>query len=187
MSSEKVFGIGFHKTGTKTLAKALTLLGYRTTGPNGTRDPDIGRNVYDMAFRLAEQYDAFQDNPWPIIFKESDARYPHAKFILTLRPADQWIESQVRHFGTATTPMREWIYGVGCPQGNEHVYISRYERHNAEVLEYFRDRPEKLLVLRITAGEGWERLCTFLGKAIPNARFPHENKAADRALYPSPR
>jgi hypothetical protein len=30
----KVFGIGFHKTATTSLAKALSYLGYRVTGPN---------------------------------------------------------------------------------------------------------------------------------------------------------
>ena len=29
----KVFGIGFHKTATTSLAKALSYLGYRVTGP----------------------------------------------------------------------------------------------------------------------------------------------------------
>ena len=81
----KIFVIGFHKTGTKSLASALKKLGYRVTGPNGIEDPDIADNVYSMAYTLVEQYDAFQDNPWPIIYKEIDKRYPESKFILTLR------------------------------------------------------------------------------------------------------
>ena len=43
--------------------------------------------------------------------------------------------------------MREWIYGVGHPEGNEDVYIARYERDNREVMEYFKHRSEQLLVL----------------------------------------
>lgn len=37
----KMFGIGFYKTGTKSLAEVLKRLGYPVTGPNGNRDPDI--------------------------------------------------------------------------------------------------------------------------------------------------
>jgi hypothetical protein len=180
MVDTKVFCIGFHKSGTKSLATALTLLGYRVTGPNGVLDPDIGRNVHRMSLRLVAQYDAFQDNPWPILYRELDRRCPGSKFILTLRPTNAWIRSQVRHFGTESTPMREWIYGIGCPVGNEQVYIERYERHNREVLEYFQNRPNDLLVLKLTEGEGWERLCTFLGKRNPNVEFPHVNRAEDR-------
>lgn len=176
----KVFGIGFHKTETTSLARAITILGYNVTGPNCVTDPDIGQNILKIASELAEQYDAFQDNPWPIIFREMDQRYPRSKFILTLRPTEKWIQSQVAHFGTSTTPMREWIYGVGCPQGNEDVYIARYEKHNAEVLEYFKDRPDDLLVLKITEGEGFEKLCPFLNKEIPDIAFPNVNKVIDR-------
>src|SRR5688500_18482102 len=113
----KIFGIGFHKTGTKSLAEALRILGYTVTGPNGVNDPNIRHTARDMAFRLAERFDAFQDNPWPLLYRELDERYPKSKFVLTVRPTDAWITSIVRFFGTESTPMREWIYGVGSPQG----------------------------------------------------------------------
>ena len=182
MKGAKVFGVGFHKTGTTSLAKALTLLGYKVTGPNRVSDPLISQNVYEIAFDLVEKFDAFQDNPWPIIFKELDEKYPGSKFILTLRPSGEWIRSVARHFGAAETPMRKWIYGVGSPKGNEEIYLSRYERHNQEVLDYFRDRPDDLLVLHITEGDGWEKLCPFLKEDMPETPFPHANKALRREL-----
>ena len=69
----KVFCIGFHKTGTKSLARALEILGYRVTGPNGTRDPRIAERALPMALDIAARFDAFNDNPWPILFRELDA------------------------------------------------------------------------------------------------------------------
>jgi hypothetical protein len=176
----KVFGIGFHKTATTSLAKALSYLGYRVTGPNWVDNRNIAEEVYEMAFDLANRFDAFQDNPWPILYKELDRKFPGSKFILTLRPSDQWFRSVVNHFDEKETPMREWIYGIGRPKGNEDIYIRRYERHNREVLEYFKDRSEQLLVLNITAGEGWTKLCPFLGERIPTIGFPCANTASDR-------
>lgn len=175
---QKVFCIGFHKTGTTSLEAALEVLGYRVTGPNGTRDPDIAEKVYDLADELVAKYDAFQDNPWPVIFKEMDRKYPGSKFILTMRRPDAWINSQVRDFGLTETPMRKWIYGVGCPEGNEEVYVRRYERHNREVLAHFHERPDDLLVLDLPRGDGWPELCGFLGVAVPDRPFPHKNKAS---------
>ena len=180
VKNQKVFGIGFHKTGTKSLALALKQLGYRVTGPNGVSNPSIASEVYAMAYALADQFDAFQDNPWPILYKELDQKYPGSKFILTLRPTADWIKSVVGHFGRASTPMREWIYGVGHPSGNEQIYISRYERHNQEVFAHFANRENDFLVLEITAGAGWPELCRFLGEEIPATEFPDINKAADR-------
>jgi hypothetical protein len=176
----KVFCIGFHKTGTTSLATALRTLGYRVTGPNGVKDPDIERNVHAMAERLVGKYGAFQDNPWPILYKHLDERYPGSRFILTVRKPASWIKSQVGHFGTKDTPMRQWIYGVGHPEGNESIYLERYEAHNREVLEHFEDRPDDLLIMDLAGGDGWEELCSFLGKDSPAIPFPHSNQARHR-------
>jgi hypothetical protein len=173
---KKVFGIGFHKTGTTSLASALSELGYRVTGPNGTRHPDIADKVLDMARELSREYDAFQDNPWPLLYREMDELHPGSQFILTVRPADKWIRSITSFFGSNGTPMRQWIYGAASPIGNEEAYLARYNRHNVEVREYFRGRPGDFLELDFAAGDGWEKLCGFLGKPVPQARFPHRHK-----------
>ncbi|MFW9788625.1 MAG: sulfotransferase family protein [Candidatus Thorarchaeota archaeon] len=180
----KIFGIGFHKTGTTSLAEALKILGYTVTGPNGVRNPNIATEVLDIAADLVARYDAFQDNPWPIIYKELDVRYPGSKFILTIRPPEDWIRSAVRHFGTTNTAMREWIYGVGHPAGHEDIYINRFNKHNRDVQEYFKDRPDDFLVMNLPAGDGWEKLCRFLGKELPDVDFPFANKAQDREKGP---
>ncbi len=176
----KVFCIGFHKTGTSSLERALTILGYRVTGPNGVRDRNIARNVLPMAHSLVPRFDAFQDNPWPIIYQEMDQAYPGSKFILTQRDVEAWLRSQVNHFGKQTRPMRQWIYGAGCPQGHEDIYRQRFLRHYQEVQAYFAERPEDLLVMDLAAGDGWDKLCPFLGVEVPDQPFPHANKAATR-------
>ena len=180
MPRTKVFAVGFHKTGTSSLASALVMLGYRIAPPFGVLDWHIRDKGLEIALDLVPRFDAFQDNPWPLLYRELDERYPGSKFILTVRPTDEWIASVVGHFGTATTPMREWIYGVGVPAGNEDVYMRRYEQHNREVREHFADRPHDLLELSVTAGEGWDQLCPFLARDIPDAPFPQVNQAPQR-------
>lgn len=177
---QKVFCVGFHKTGTKSMKVALSRLGYRVTGPNGVTDPDISTNADAMIDSLVRKFDAFQDNPWPLFYRELDSRYPDSKFILTLRDSESWIRSQVNHFGYLETPMREWIYGVGCPAGNEHVYIRRYEQHNRSVLDYFVSRSNTLLTMNLQNGDGWKLLCNFLNVPCPEGEFPHSNKADTR-------
>jgi len=176
----KVFCIGSHKTGTTSLELALKKLGYRVTGSFGTKDPGIADKVHEMAYDLVDSFDAFQDNPWPILYKELDQRFPGSKFILTRRPAEAWIRSMVKDFALTETPMRRWIYGehAGCPEGNEETYVARYEQHNKEVREYFADRPNDLLVIDLPNDDGWDRLCPFLGHDIPDKPFPHANKAS---------
>ncbi len=181
----KVFGIGFHKTGTTSLGAALRLLGYRVTGPNWIYYGNIGRTYLDRCRALSREYDAFQDNPWPLAFREMDAMWPEARFILTTRDPDRWIASQTKHFSRDVTPMRQFIYGrdKGHPVGNEAHYIATYKHHNAAVRAHFADRPDKLLEISFDSAVGWGPLCAFLGHPVPNTPFPHANPAGtDRSV-----
>lgn len=174
----KVFCIGFHKTGTTTMKQALRILGYRVTGPNGVDDPEIAQKLPALAAELSQRYDAFQDNPWPLVYREMDALHPGSKFILTERDEEKWYASNRNHFRGSTTPMRRLIYGeaAGSPKDNEALYKARMRRHNEEVRAYFRDRPDDLLVLDVTRDGRWEPLCAFLGHPVPAEPFPHGNR-----------
>lgn len=178
----KVFCIGFHKTGTTSMEKALKLLGYRVTGGNWVRDPEVARVALERALETVPRYDAFQDNPWPMLYREMDQAFPGSKFILTVRDPKKWLASVAGNFGTDVTPMREWIYGEGrgCPKGNETAYIERFERHNREVMDYFGNRKQDLLVMNLTEGDGWEKLCPFLGREQPALPFPRANVRAEK-------
>merc|ERR1712046_15702 len=57
-------------------------------------------------------------------------------------------------------------------KANADILLSAYRAHNAAIQALV--PKEKLLVYRM--GEGWEPLCKFLGKPIPNQPFPHENR-----------
>lgn len=183
-TKRKVFCIGFHKTGTTTMKRALEILGYRVTGPNDTRDPDIGAKLDGLVERLAQKYDAFQDNPWPLVYRKMDALYPGARFILTVRDEDKWFASNLKHFGTDPSPMRELIYGPGngFPEGHEALYKERMRQHNREVAEYFAVRPDDLLTIELAKDARWEPLCGFLGAPVPEAPFPHANSVRQREL-----
>ncbi len=53
------------------------------------------------------------------------------------------------------------------------AYLGRiYDSHSADVTEYFKNRPNDLLVMDITAGDGWDKLCPFLGVPVPQKSFP---------------
>ncbi len=183
MSRQKAFGIGFHKTGTTTLSRAQRILGYEVAGPFGVQEENISKTALERALATAADYYDVQDKPLPLFYLELGDAYPGSKFILTIRDTDRLLASVVNHFGGKSTPMRRWIYGPGDPIGNEELYVERYERHNAEVAEYFAERPGELLVLDIAAGDGWDKLCSFLGTSVPNEPFPHPNARGERRIF----
>ena len=172
----RVFCIGWHKTGTSTLGLALIELGYKVLGCRLDTVEDLKAGRLDAVLAIADDFDALQDVPWAFLFKELDQRYPGSRFILTDRDEAAWLRSARGHFGSGHYSMHEVMYGEGCLEGNEQLYLERFRAHNAAVREYFRTRPGDLLEMNLSAGDGWEKLCGFLNRPNPRRAFPHANK-----------
>ena len=181
MAKQKVFCVGFQKTGTTSLGLALDGLGYTTAGYHQFRDmADADRltmdQLRDRAFEVANEHDAFKDTPWPILYKELDRAYPGSKFILIIRDTEKWIASATGDFGEIENSIHQLIYNSPYPIGNEDSWVQRYEHHNRDVQQYFANRPDDLLVMRMDKGElNWVTLCEFLGVAAPDKPWPRAN------------
>lgn len=187
VSRKKVFIIGFHKTGTTSLTRAMVRLGYRVCGGmNQIKGFDQTRHstgdLFEMAQPLLDQYDVFEDTPWFMLYKELLDKYPESKFILTLRPAEQWYKSVLTHFaGYDQWNYHSWIYqGHGDPAGNKKLYINTYKKHNEAVQKYFRENNKELLIMHLPEDFNWEILCGYLECKIPWGKFPHANSAVSR-------
>ena len=177
----KVFCIGMHKTGTKSLAMALEQLGYRVHGPAWTRDIVACASLESLwrcAGSVIHAYDAFQDNPWPMLWPYLWKSFPRARFILTVREEETWLTSMLGYFGSNNTPMRKLQYGqdAGSPLGNEQTYLRHYRSHAMAVQSAMKGCP-RFLCMNIGQGHGWEELCGFLGREIPARSFPHVNRS----------
>ena len=77
-------------------------------------------------------------------------------------------------FGSMSTG--RYALAILLPKDNKENTIKVYSNHNKEVIEYFKDRPNDLLVIDFTTGEKWDSLCKFLKQPIPETTFPHINK-----------
>jgi hypothetical protein len=190
---KKVFGIGFHKTGTTSLGVALEHLGYQVCHGAVPLRKALGHRLMmhmlydghlDPIMRLAARYDAFEDNPWFLLYRDLDRHFGGSKFILTIRDESRWLESASRYFGATQSDLRLWIYGVGNPAGHEQRWLERYRRHNEDVKKYFRRRPEDLLVVDWERGDGWTELGTFLGCSIPSSAPPFPRVTKPRRSQP---
>lgn len=176
----KIFGIGLSKTGTTSLARALTILGYRTRDYIGAKRYVPG-DLSSIDIRELNVHDAFTDTPIPSFYKELDAAYPHSKFILTVRNPDDWLKSCKKQFTRRSVERqneaenRIFLDLYGCAYFDKERFAAGYRRFVAEVLDHFKDRPSDLLILDICGGDGWEALCEFLGCPVPKAPFPVAN------------
>lgn len=123
--------------------------------------------------------------------------YPEAKVVLMERDVDRWFKSfdEIVIKGIWSRwgnwiasrdpwfvgPLRDvhmrWVkYWMGVHSAEEmrNVAKEKYWEHYASVRKIV---PEDRL-LEYKLGSGWEPLCTFLGKEVPDVEFPKVNETA---------
>ncbi|EQL01441.1 hypothetical protein OCS_02843 [Ophiocordyceps sinensis CO18] len=146
----------------------------------------FGRRELDKllgGFNVAINY------PGTMFAEEMIRAYPNAKVILTTRDVDKWQESLKRSVDASITwrsfdwiapfdpiwgpwwrfhKLEHRIRPLIAPRGERRAFLDHYETMKKLVPK------ERLLEYRV--GEGWERLCEFLGKDVPVGPFPHVNK-----------
>ncbi len=183
----KIFGIGLNKTGTTTLGACFRILGFDHLGCRPDLLADLRRGRTSRVFDEIDRHEAFEDWPYPLMFRALWARYePEAKFVLTRRrSAETWLQSLKLH-SLATDPDRHCrllAYGHAYPFGAEREHMEIYERHLLEVRTFFRAHaPEDRFVKSVgRQGDGWEKLCAFLDLPLPAVALPHENKSSERS------
>lgn len=181
----KVIGLGFHKTGTKTLGACLETLGFRHRSLDREAFETWLAGDLDAVLGMMDAADSFEDWPWPFLYREARERFPGARFVLTTRRDEAtWLESLARHVerhGRTSYNYRRHIYGVDDPRADPQRFLEVYRAHHAAVRAFFADEPGRLLEICWENGDGWERLCGFLGMPVPDAPFPHRNRGAESA------
>lgn len=157
-------------------------------------------------FNYCNEYTFFQDVPFsiPNVYKSLDVHFPNSKFILTIRnSADEWYESLLRfHTITSNIPSNGnlptaddlkksnyiragWLFDVhttifGVSENNlydRNILINAYNNHITDVLEYFKDRSNDLLVLNLGKDGSYNDFTKFINVSSPFDKFPHKNKS----------
>ncbi|GJL85911.1 MAG: hypothetical protein DHS20C02_16860 [Micavibrio sp.] len=198
MATGKIFGIGWHKTATTSLQEALDILGFPGRHYPHEMYPEICAGQKN--FKAADHYKSLTDFPVPLIFERLDQGYPGSKFILTVRDTEGWLKSVRKHFEIMSSPQKKFgglseheffnrkgvpnhqihIYAYGQWAFDEDVFVKAYEAHNQKVRDYFKGRPDDLLVMDMEEGAGWEALCEFLDAPVPDQPYPEKFKTEQR-------
>lgn len=204
LGKKKVFCVGRNKTGTTSLTKAMAKLGY-VIGDQQSAEMlirDWGRRDFSRIAKYCRNGEFFQDIPFslPYTFQAMDMRFPGSKFILTLRDPEAWYKSMLdfhlldRVHGDKAQSLKTLKEATYCYKGfaydtkalvydlpgddpyHKETLIDHYNFHNKMVIDYFRNRPEDLLILDVTEAGAHKKLCYFLGRSCDVADLPWENK-----------
>lgn len=201
----RIFGVGMQRTATTSLHKAFEILGFDSFH---WERGDLARDIWNEMngagrSTTLERYYALCDNPIPPLYDKLDRAYPGSKFILTVCEEEKWLRSVERLWNPATNPNRwEWdVYPFtnvmhlalyGQTTFDREVFRARYRKHNADVKEYFKGRPNDLLVMDMdfgwpVEGNNWPLLCNFLDRPIPPVPYPMiEHTVPEPEVPPAP-
>lgn len=194
----KVFGIGLSRTGTRSLTKALQILGYNVEHYPDDDDTytELSNGQCDLS--ILAVLDGLTDIGTVPFYRQFDELYPGSKFILTVRSDTVgWLQSCENHyfnrpaFQPADDPddevhylMRQFLRAAvyGCYSFNRERYLAVYNRHLEDVQAYFKDRPDDLLILDAGKGEGFEKLAPFLDRPVPAEPYPHKGNVLTKRI-----
>ncbi|KAI8059208.1 hypothetical protein BC940DRAFT_314174 [Gongronella butleri] len=195
----EIIGAGLGRTGTHSLYEALEKLGYttmhmRTLGKDSSVDVSVWENAvgHPGATDWNKVYDgvnAAVDHPTCDFVIELSEFYPDAKVILTVRSAESWLKSVRKtianvfkndlppnHVGDVLRMLKKTCYvgliGTDAFEDDEKM-CELFRKHNQRIIDSI--PAERLLIMNL--GDGWEPLCKFLGKPIPDEPYPVTNSA----------
>ncbi|KAI8356666.1 P-loop containing nucleoside triphosphate hydrolase protein [Blakeslea trispora] len=208
MAPLEIIGGGFGRTGTDSLRLALNKLGYNTHHMKVLfSDAEQNPEDFTHAFyhreqadwdRIYKNYNAAIDWPSVTFYQDLLKKYPNAKVILTVRDADSWYKSvkntifesskrmsaappshvEAQDFSKLKEMFATCFDGIFMDEerfSDEEKIKQMFRDHNEEVKRTV--PPDQLLVMEL--GEGWERLCAFLGKEVPQEPYPNTNSTAE--------
>lgn len=203
---DKIFCIGANKTGTTSLGHTLKHLGFNLGNQRQAEllADDYMSNKFERIIDYCKSANVFQDIPFslPETYKHLDKEFPNAKFILSIRDnPEMWYNSLVNFHNKVFFHGRKniaeimknvkyvkkgWCYNIfkhmyKTPDNdlyNKKMLISFYINHNRAIINYFKDKPGKLLIINVSKKDDFNNLISFLN--IKDARglqkFLHLNK-----------
>lgn len=207
-NNPKIFCIGANKTGTTSLEKAFKELGF-VVGNQREAEllvKDCFKKNYQPLLAYCKTAEVFQDVPFSFLntYEILDQHFPNSKFILTIRDSpEQWYKSltkfHAKRFGNGKIPTWEllknvdyvykgWsyenrinVYGVTEKDNpyDKTILTQHYEKRNQEIIDYFKDRPNDLLVINLSEPNTYQKFCQFINVKSDKTAFPWENKTEE--------
>jgi glycosyltransferase involved in cell wall biosynthesis len=187
----RVFCIGLNKTGTSSFHAAMEILGLNSLHGGGT---DWGGDELNRAVRealndgrpllsdLDPAVDAYSDiGLLATHFDLLDRQYPGSRFVLTVRPLEEWINSRRRHVERNIARREADDYDGEFLVVDEELWREQWERQVGRARRYFEGRRD-FLEVDLTSGGGWGPLCELMDMPEPREPFPWANR--DRAKDP---
>lgn len=165
MFNNKIFIIGLPRTATTSVCIAFLELGYKTAHTAYTKT-------------CFEEAQVIADTPVFCDYQALDRAYPESKFINLVRPLDKWLPSirqlllrmhtnLQRTDGGFNPHLKRCYNQMFSPLTIENIksdefLIDCYQRHQQQIAEFFKSRPDDLLTIDVSDADSFAKLLSFI-------------------------
>lgn len=160
MKYDKIFVIGFNKTATTTFSALFKKLGLTSIhSTNWTKE-----NRLEILQCFTDGYKHTQEKD-PTYFKNLEKLYPNSLFILNVRNLTFWLLSRSKQ--------GIWLNSISGKNTKTYwpptikrynTWINQRKKHHAAVLEYFKNTPQKLLIVNVDKKDWISFVASHIGK-----------------------
>lgn len=207
-----VICLGLNKTGTTSLKSGLEDLGYSIMWEalgHQFYQADVWNKDYSSLSSIIKnpRFNAYEDLPFSMkgLYKEIYRIDPNAKYILTLRDVNKWVNSVIKFYdwyfktlpsslldaprfynhhylGDGTYSTQNWnkpmfdSWGITSTKNLEEQLKNVYESHIQEVTEFFKQKGGDLYLLDVSQKGAFKALASWLGEKTDKEDFPWLNK-----------
>lgn len=145
----KYFCIGLGKTGTKTFGDIMKSTGYcHLNGPVNRGLVWHRTQEYNKIWNLTDQYQSFDDYPYPLMYRALADRYPNAVFFLTCRQSgEHWADSIIAHhrrYGPSDPQVL--VFGSYPLESERNRLTDFYNSHFQNVKDFFQNDNQLLVI-----------------------------------------
>lgn len=190
----KVFIIGLNKTGTTSVFVALKELGFEMSNQHDAEriynEILNGTKSNNDLLKYCKYYEGFQDIPFsvPGTYKILDKKFKNSKYILTVRSSEtEWCSSFRKYYDVEGSLHKNnylspgFLFKTfkevfGSADFSEQTCKNVYNNHYSDVLHYFKNRNQDLLVLNVASSGAYLEFCKFLNKKPKRESFEWKNK-----------
>jgi len=165
----KIFLIGFNRCGTRSFHRLFCDMGLKSCHGRGENRKNIQKAAKEKKPILAyinSDLQCYGDLRLWKYFKELDKQYPNSKFILNTRNIENWIKSRKKHYG-ANYYNNDIYHGIVM---DEKVWRNDWFRHNKNVKEYFKNRPQDLLIFDVEVNN-FDKIANFFNIDTKKHKF----------------
>lgn len=179
-SFNKIFCIGYNKTGTTTLAATLCMYGYRLPKQK-EQEFRLTKNVFETNYEefknFVSKYEAFQDMPFSqgMTFVAADALFPDSKFILSVRESNQWFDSLIS--------FTQKKYGVNLIDINEKTVRQKFNY----LYEGYDYENQKRLLTEFNGAESFQDWEKIFDRSYYIEQYERRNKFIKEYFINSPK